>query len=274
MATAVKKTKIRESDPKTAMAIAAHPDDIEFMMAGTLLLLKRAGWKIHCLILSTGDCGTPDLPKSSIVKMRLKEAKASFDLAGFVFHKPFVGDLEIFYGRKLLGRVISEIRAARPSVVLTQSLADYMEDHDATARLAAMGAFCRSMNNIHCTPKRSPFTGDCAVYHALPHGLADNMRRPVAPEMFVDVETVYETKRAMLNCHASQKLWLDVSQGMDAYLKTQEDMARTVGGMSGKYKLAEGWRRHNHLAFSRTADADPLFDALKKYAIKNKKEVR
>ncbi|MDQ6630443.1 MAG: PIG-L family deacetylase, partial [Verrucomicrobiota bacterium] len=32
---------------KTAFAIAAHPDDIEFMMAGTLLLLKNAGYEIH-----------------------------------------------------------------------------------------------------------------------------------------------------------------------------------------------------------------------------------
>ena len=29
---------------KTAIAIGAHPDDIEFYMAGTLLLLKKAGW--------------------------------------------------------------------------------------------------------------------------------------------------------------------------------------------------------------------------------------
>ena len=28
---------------KSAIAIAAHPDDIEFQMAGTLLLLKEAG---------------------------------------------------------------------------------------------------------------------------------------------------------------------------------------------------------------------------------------
>ena len=268
---AAKKIKIHESDPKTAMAIAAHPDDIEFMMAGTLLLLKREGWTIHCLVISNGDCGTPNETKNAIVKKRLKEAKASFDMAGFVFHKPWVGDLEIFYNQKLLSRVISEIRDARPSIVLTQSLTDYMEDHDATARLAAMGAFCRGMNNIRCTPKRQPFGGDCAVYHALPHGLTDNMRCRVIPELFVDVEPVFQMKRAMLNCHTSQKLWLDVSQGMDAYLKVQEEMAGTVGKMSQKFNLAEGWRRHNHLAFSRTPEADPLFDALGDHVVRNKK---
>ena len=29
-----------------ALAIAAHPDDIEFLMAGTLLRLKEAGWVV------------------------------------------------------------------------------------------------------------------------------------------------------------------------------------------------------------------------------------
>ncbi len=101
------KKTMAKADPKTVMAIAAHPDDTEFMMAGTLLLLQQAGWKVHCLILSNGDCGTPDKTKAAIVAERLKEAKAAFGRAGFVFHKPFVGDLEIFYEKKLLERVIS-----------------------------------------------------------------------------------------------------------------------------------------------------------------------
>ncbi len=266
---AAKSDKV-DLENRTAMAIAAHPDDIEFMMAGTLLLLKERGWKIHCLVLSNGDCGTPNESRRSIIAKRLKEAKASFDMAGFVFHKPFVGDLEIFYSKKLLARVIAEVRLAKPSMVLTQSLTDYMEDHDATARLAAMAAFCRGMNNIYCTPKRPPFGGDCAVYHALPHGLHDNMRRPVQPELVVNVESVFPLKRAMLDCHASQKLWLDVSQGMDAYLKVQEEMAREVGKMSGKYRLAEGWLRHNHLAFTKDGSADPLAEALAGLVIRAK----
>ncbi len=40
------------TDTRVAMAIAAHPDDIEFMIAGTLLLLKLAAYDIHM-----GLCG-------------------------------------------------------------------------------------------------------------------------------------------------------------------------------------------------------------------------
>ena len=50
-----------------AMAIGAHPDDIEFYMAGTLLLLKKAGYEIHYLNVASGNCGstkpTPGHPR-------------------------------------------------------------------------------------------------------------------------------------------------------------------------------------------------------------------
>ena len=48
-------------DNPVAIAIAAHPDDIEFTMAGTLLLLKQAGFEIHYLNLATGNCGSRSL---------------------------------------------------------------------------------------------------------------------------------------------------------------------------------------------------------------------
>lgn len=39
------------------MANAGHPDDIEFQMAGALLLHMEAGLEIHYLNLSNGNCG-------------------------------------------------------------------------------------------------------------------------------------------------------------------------------------------------------------------------
>ena len=61
----------------------------------------------------------------------------------------------------------------------------------------------------------------------------------------------------MLARHRSQKEWLDVSQGMDAYLNTMEVECRQVGTLSGKFKFAEGWRRHSHWGFC-AEHADPL----------------
>jgi hypothetical protein len=65
----------------------------------------------------------------------------------------------------------------------------------------------------------------------------------------------------MLACHASQKQWLDETQGMDAYLDEMESLSRQVGGMSGRFAFAEGWRRHSHLGFG-PEDYDPLAELL------------
>jgi hypothetical protein len=54
---------------------------------------------------------------------------------------------------------------------------------------------------------------------------------------------------------------------MNSYLRQMEDTAREVGGMSRRFRLAEGWRRHSHMGFC-APDADPLRDALgKKYLV-------
>ncbi|MGC4004588.1 MAG: hypothetical protein QM811_16295 [Pirellulales bacterium] len=99
------------------------------------------------------------------------------------------------------------------------------------------------------------------MYHALPHGLHDPLGKSVAAEIYVDVETVYARKRAALAAHASQKSWLDVSQGMDSYLSALDDASRAVAAQTGRFAYAEGWRRHSHLGLS-TKPQDPLRDAL------------
>ena len=43
---------------RRAFAIVAHPDDIEFMMAGTLILLRDAGYEIHYMTVADGSCGS------------------------------------------------------------------------------------------------------------------------------------------------------------------------------------------------------------------------
>jgi len=72
---------------------------------------------------------------------------------------------------------------------------------------------------------------------------------------------VIDRKAAMLACHASQKAWLDATQGLDSYLQTMKDLSAEVGQMSGRYAYAEGWRRHLHLGFC-SPTADPLRTAL------------
>src|SRR4051812_7370276 len=60
----------RASGAPRVLAIAAHPDDIEFMMAGTLLLLRDAGWDTHYLNVSSGNLGSLTLTPSETARIR------------------------------------------------------------------------------------------------------------------------------------------------------------------------------------------------------------
>mgnify|MGYP000867140096 CR=1 FL=1 len=52
------KNDLKKLDRTVVLAAVAHPDDIEFMMAGTLFLLKQAGAEIHLWNLANGCCGS------------------------------------------------------------------------------------------------------------------------------------------------------------------------------------------------------------------------
>lgn len=244
---------------RRALAIAAHPDDIEFMMAGTLLRLQKAGWEIHYMNLATGNQGTAAFSSAEITRIRREEAKAACELAGAFFHEAVADDLEIFYNRDLLAKVGATVREVAPEIILTHYLQDYMEDHSTTGRLAVTAAFSRAMVNFVTNPQR-PVTGqNIALYHALPYGLRDPYGRLVEADFFVNIEEEVELKVNMLACHKSQKDWLDVSQGYGAYLQTLRDICRQMGALSKRYSAAEGWLRHNPLGLC-PSDFNPLME--------------
>jgi LmbE family N-acetylglucosaminyl deacetylase len=252
----------------SALAIAAHPDDIEFVMAGTLLLLGEAGWDIHYLNVSNGNMGSTVMSAAQTARVRRKEAQAAAKLLGAKWHAPFCDDLSILYTEENIRRLCAVVRAARPSVVLTHALADYMEDHMITARLAVTATFARGIPNYRSTPQRPPTLESCVIYHAMPHGHRTPLREPVRPELFVNTTTVHAAKREALSCHASQKEWLDASQGMDSYLTTMDAFSRALGKQSCKFPHAEGWSRHLHYGFG-AEDDDPLRDVLGKKYLRN-----
>lgn len=265
---AKKKTAAR-SRPPSVIAIVAHPDDIEFQIAGTLRLLKEAGWDAHYWNLSTGNCGSLEMNPRQTAKVRRQEARDAAKILGATWHPPITNDLEINYDVKTLRKVASVIRMVRPSVVLTHSPHDYMEDHMTVCRLAVSGAFAHGMPNFKVTPERPPYFEEVTVYHCMPHGLMDGLRKRVIPGQFVNTSKVHETKLRSLAAHRSQQNWLGSSQKMNSYLQTCDDMSRELGKQSGRFKHAEGFRRHSHLGFC-SETADPLKETLGKNCLVNK----
>ncbi|HRU06937.1 MAG TPA: PIG-L family deacetylase [Candidatus Brocadiia bacterium] len=260
------------AENKTVLAIGCHPDDVEFMMAGTLSLLAKRGWRVHILTVANGSCGTAQYDTETIVRMRREESERAAKVLGATYHPGLVPDLEVFYDAPTLRKVSAVVRDVKPAIVLTHPTTDYMEDHQNTGRLAVTACFSRGMKNWFTDPPLPTTSQDVMVYHANPHSNRDGMRRLVVPELYINITSEVEVKEDMLRCHESQKHWLDVSQGMDSYLHTMREICADIAKMSGRkgWKYAEGFRRHSHLGFS-AAESDPLAEALKGCVKVNKK---
>ena len=117
------------------------------------------------------------------------------------------------------------------------------------------------MPNFPVDPPTSPVDKNVTLYHAQPHGNQDALRQLVRPEVFVNIEPLLDAKAQMLALHKSQKEWLDQSQGMESYIESMKMLCSHVGALSGRFRFAEGWRRHSHLGFCGEGD-DPLVELL------------
>lgn len=246
---------------KKVFALHCHPDDIEFMMAGTLFLLKEAECELHYMNLANGCYGSAEYSKEEAIAVRKNEAENAAAFLGAEFHESIVDDLTVFYTPELIQKTLSVIREVNPDILLLPSPDEYMEDHMNTCRIGVTAAFCRGMPNYPSIPDRPAVTGEMAVYHAMPYGLTDGLRQRIEPDFCVDIEGVMDNKVKMLGFHKSQKEWLDKSQGINSYLKTMEDMSAEMGQNSECCRFAEGWRRHSHLGFS-SREITPLEEIL------------
>jgi N-acetylglucosamine malate deacetylase 1 len=244
-----------------ALAIVAHPDDIEFVMAGALLLLKDRGAEIHFWNVANGCYGSMVHPKAEITRIRAEEARAAAEKAGAIIHPSICDDLGILYTAELIAKVVSVVRAVKPQIVLTHSPQDYMEDHMNASRLAVTGAFIRAAPNYVSDPPVDAWPGETVVYHALPHGLKGPLRQTIRAELYVDIGGVLARKGELLAEHRSQQEWLDATQGMGSMVDEMVQFSAAVGAMSGRFEYAEGFRRHLHYGFGAEA-SDPLRDAL------------
>ena len=263
---------MEKSTAPIVLALACHPDDIEFMMGGTLFLLRAAGCTLHYMNLANGCCGSTQYSRDQTVRIRREEGRRAAELLGASFHESLANDLEVFYTPELIRKVTAVVRRVRPDIMLLPSPEDYMEDHMNTCRIGVTAAFSRCMPNYPTDPPVEATYQDIALYHALPYGLRDGLRRPIVPNFTVDITSVIDDKERMLACHESQKVWLDQTQGLDSYLQTMRAMSAEVaavtaagsGAAATTVGYAEGWRRHSHLGFSAT-EIDPLPEILKPY---------
>jgi LmbE family N-acetylglucosaminyl deacetylase len=246
----------------SVLAVFAHPDDIEFVAAGTLIRLHQLGWQIHYMNVANGCCGSTITNREETANIREAESRRSASLIDAAYYPPLCNDLEVEYNAQNLARLVAVIRRAQPTILLTHAPVDYMEDHMQTCRLAVSAAFARAVPNFASIPAVTVWEGDVAIYHAQPHGNQTPLCEPVVPQLAIPIDSVLAIKRSMLEQHVSQQDWLKSTQGLNSYCQTMLDLGRDVASLSGAdCEYAEGWRRHLHLGFG-PPSWDPLAEAM------------
>jgi LmbE family N-acetylglucosaminyl deacetylase len=108
--------------PARALAIAAHPDDIEFGAGATLAKWAAAGCQLFHLVCTDGSKGSwdPDEDQAKLVALRQEEQRAASRALGGTGECIFLGwpDGELESGLRQRWEVAYWIRKCRPDVVL------------------------------------------------------------------------------------------------------------------------------------------------------------
>lgn len=185
--------------PRRALAIGAHPDDIEFGCGGTLAGWAAAGCEVTMLVATDGSKGTWDAsanPAELARRRAAEQAEAALKLgADAVLSLGYV-DGELEYSMELRRRICEQIRISQPDILLSHDPWQRYQlhpDHRATGWGAVDGMVAA----------RDPlFFPDMA---AEPH-------RPAAmllwsadqPDYWHDIAAHVDTKIAALLCHSSQ----------------------------------------------------------------------
>jgi LmbE family N-acetylglucosaminyl deacetylase len=227
----------------SALAILAHPDDAEFLCAGTLIRLQREyGWSIHIATMTAGDCGSAEHTADEISRLRRAEGAAAAAVIGGSYHCMEERDLLVAYDKQALEKVTRLLRLVRPRIVLTHSPDDYHLDHEMTSKVVRGATFAASVP-LFMHGDLPPTEHVPHFYYCDPIEGKDALGRDIVPGFCVDVSAAIETKSEMLGCHVSQRNWLAKQHGIDNYIDSMRDWTARRGKEHG-VAFAEGFRQH------------------------------
>lgn len=215
------------------VSIHAHPDDAGILAGGTLALLSKLGHEIVIVTLSAGDCGSTTHGADEIAFIRKGEARESAALIGAGYRWGGFRDMAIFSDDPSRRIVTGLLREIRPDVVLTAAPSDYLSDHEATSQLVRDACFAASIPNYKAPTQSAPLRAIPHLYFMDPIDQQDRRGHQTVPDFTVDVASAFETKRAMLAKHQSQRLWLQYQHGIDDYVQQMEDWTAACGARAG-----------------------------------------
>ncbi len=194
-------TAERDERPRV-MAIFAHPDDAEFICAGTIARFVASGYRAQYVLATSGDKGSDDpaATPEQLATMREAEQLAAAKILGVeevTFLRHHDGELEVSLPfRRELALVI---RRGRPDVVLTFDPWQRYQihpDHRAVGQ-TALDAVAAARDHMYYPDQLTDGLREHRVHNV--YCFATDQ-----PNYYVDITTTIDRKTEALLAHASQ----------------------------------------------------------------------
>jgi len=176
------------------LILAAHPDDAEISIGGTMLTHAEKGDEVYLLNFTNGE-PTPN----GTIKKRLQEAEEADRI--LKIKKRIVMDLPNRYLQDTIENreaVAEHIRQIRPDVLLVQTQLDQHPDHIAASQLGTAARFYAKLTKTNM--KGDPFYPPKILYYLTSHFKIDPSPTFVLPV----AEEVFEQKIKAVSAYRSQ----------------------------------------------------------------------
>ena len=182
----------RNENALNVLAVAAHPDDVELSVGGTLIKLAEMGYQTGVLDLTRGEAGTRGTPET-----RAAEAARAASVLGLAVRENLdLGDAHIWLNEESRTKMVRLLRRLRPRVVFTQHWDDPHPDHAHTSQIVREAAHLAGLTKYDAEAGLERFRPACVAYFLFP--------RMVAPTFIVDISATSTRKWDAIRCHASQ----------------------------------------------------------------------
>lgn len=227
------------SEQLRIMVIGAHPDDCEFRCAGVATLWAAKGHRVCFLSVTNGQSGHHDMGASQLVQRRTAEAAASASVIGIESRVMPIADGYLEPKLEYRMMLIRAIREFQADLVITNRPNDYHPDHRYTSQLVQDSAYMLTVP--HVAPEVPALRQNPVILY-----FWDGFKKPLPfqADVVIDVDSVFETKIAMLHQHTSQVYeWLPWLEGI-LHQVPHDQQARLA------------WLRQWYLALSEPALAD------------------
>lgn len=174
------------------LAIAAHPDDVELSVGGTLLKLAGLGYRTGILDLTRGEAGTRGTPE-----IRRQEAQQAAEILGLSISQNLdLGDAHIWVNEQTRVSLVRVLRRLRPKVLFTHHPEDPHPDHAHTAKLVREALHISGLTKYDAEAGLERWRPNCVAHFLFP--------RTVAPSFIVDISDQSDRKWEAIRAHASQ----------------------------------------------------------------------